>query len=194
MENIVIKNMSKMYGDQMIFEGADFVFECGSISCIMGESGIGKTTLLNIIMGLETVDKGQLTGIYDTTRISAVFQEDRLCENITPIANVMLTASKGITRKRVRMELERILPLQEIDKKTCRLSGGMKRRVEIVRAMLADSELIIMDEPFKGLDEDTKCKVIKYVKQEKRDRTIIITTHDKKETEMLEAQICLLTK
>ena len=87
-----------------------------------------------------------------------------------------------------------MLPQNALLKKVSLLSGGMRQRVAIVRAMIVNSDIVLMDEPFKGLDEETKKTVIAYVKDNQRGRTVLIVTHNGDDAKMLEAPICILTK
>ena len=135
----------------------------------MAPSGKGKTTLLNILLGLEPYDKGRIRGL-EGRKKSAVFQEDRLCENLSSRANIRMIRERKISgcrefSKKMEEGLE-ALELKEWGNQPVReLSGGMKRRTAILRALLADWEILFMDEPFKGLDIETKKKVMEYVRK-----------------------------
>lgn len=192
--NIIITKLCKSYGDNKVLNSIDFEFETGKITCLMGESGIGKTTLLKILMGLEKKDSGYVDGIYDNTKISIVFQEDRLCDNLTALGNVLMVCDNQISKECIKNELKMVLPENVILKKVSLLSGGMRQRVAIVRAMIVNSDIILMDEPFKGLDEENKKAVIAYMKANQRGRTVLVVTHNGNDAKLLEAPICVLTK
>jgi len=192
--NIYIEKLCKSYGNNHVLNSICFEFEEGKISCLMGESGIGKTTLLKIIMGLEKQDSGLVDGIDDNTKISAVFQEERLSENLTSLGNILMVCNKSISKEAIKQQLALVLPENAALKKVSLLSGGMRQRVAIVRAMIVSSDIVLMDEPFKGLDEETKKAVIAYVKDNQRGRTVLIVTHNSDDAKMLEAPICVLTK
>ena len=192
--NIIIEKLCKSYGDNHILNSIGFEFEAGKISCLMGESGIGKTTLLKILMGLEKKDSGHVSGIDENTKISAVFQEERLCDNLTAMGNILMVCDKSITKEMIKKQLAIVLPENALLKKVSLLSGGMRQRVAIVRAMIVRSDIILMDEPFKGLDVDTKKVVIAYIKANQRGRTVLVVTHNIDDATMLEAPICILTK
>lgn len=194
LKNIKIEKLLKRYGENQVLNSLDVEFIAGKISCIMGESGVGKTTLLRIIMGLEKMDSGSIYGIDDNTRFSVVFQEDRLCENLSSFANVEMVCSKHIKKETIVNHLKMVLPENAIFQKISELSGGMRQRVAIVRAMLAESEIVIMDEPFKGLDKENKINVMNYIKTFQNERTVLVVTHNQGDAQRLEAQICLLTK
>jgi NitT/TauT family transport system ATP-binding protein len=151
---------------------------------VVGESGIGKTTLLRILMGLEKADSGSVTGIPD--KISAVFQEDRLLEKFDVVSNIRLTC--GMQEEEIRRECERLLGREALCKNAEFLSGGQRRRAVILRAMLADSKAVFLDEPFTGLDMQTKEEAIQYILEKQNGRTIFIITHDKAELERIKPQ------
>jgi NitT/TauT family transport system ATP-binding protein len=189
-KNIIIKNVTKTYDGQTVLRQFSYTFEQGKVHLITGMSGIGKTTLLRIIMGLEKADTGSVTGV---GTCSAVFQEDRLLPMLTPVANVRI-ATQSKTEQEIVEQLSSILPKDCLKKKVSELSGGMKRRVAIVRAMMSASDTVIMDEPFTGLDAATKSEVIGYILQQKKDRTLLIVTHDEEALFEGTAHICLLTR
>ncbi|MBR6959798.1 MAG: ATP-binding cassette domain-containing protein [Clostridiales bacterium] len=168
---IELRNISKSYGDLKVIENFSATLDSGKIYQIAGPSGSGKTTLLNIIMGLVKQDQGTVDP--QNIRISAVFQEDRLIESLSAEDNLKAC---GITGN-IRGELDKILPSGAACKKVSELSGGMRRRVCIARAVLAESDLLIMDEPFSGIDEQNLINVIQYIMAHKKDRVLTITSH-----------------
>ena len=187
MKDIVITELSKRYGDLAVLDGFSAVFPAGKTTCLMGRSGRGKTTLLRVISGLEKADGGKIEGL--PLRFSAVFQEDRLCDELSAAENVRLAAPRR-TAGEIKETLSSLLLDGEAQEKpVSELSGGMRRRVAIARALLAEGELLLMDEPFKGLDEATRDTVIAYVKQAVAGRTVIAVTHDEREATLLGAPI-----
>ncbi|MEG1255307.1 ATP-binding cassette domain-containing protein [Clostridium sp.] len=189
--NIEVTALSKSFGSTQVLKDFNGVFKDGTITCIMGSSGCGKTTLLNILMGLMKADKGTIKGI-ENKDISVVFQENRLCEGFTSLDNILLVCDKGIDREVIEDNFNRVGLGDVINKPVSKLSGGMKRRVAIVRAILVNSEILIMDEPFKGLDYETKINVIDYIRHNVLGKTVIITTHNKDEVEMLKATLMVM--
>ena len=173
------ENIRKSFHNKLVLNNFTHDFAEGKITALVGQSGCGKTTLLSILMGLIPADSGTLIG-FDKP-ISAVFQEDRLCDNLTVSANIRLVTGKRFTKAEIEKELCEV-GLDECAEKPVReLSGGMRRRTAIVRAMLAESEILFLDEPFKGLDSDTKRTVIEYVRKKSEGKTVIFVTHDKEE-------------
>ncbi len=190
---IIIKDICKRYDDVIVFENYSILLEKNKINCIMGQSGSGKTTLVRLLMGLEHADKGSIQGI-EGLKKSAVFQEDRLCENLDVLTNIVMPhINKESFNKFSRLQIETALDCVDLsgcsDKKVSTLSGGMKRRVAILRAILADYDLLILDEPFKELDENTKKLNINYLLEKAKGKTVIFITHDKYELELIKPDI-----
>lgn len=186
--NISIKELTKRYREKEVFDRASFFIESGKTTAIMGKSGIGKTTLIKILMGLEKYDSGNIEGLKGK-KVAAVFQEDRLCENLSPVTNVLIVCEKRITAERIRCELAEIGLGDSADKTVRELSGGMKRRVAIVRSIMAESDILVLDEPFKGLDQETKNRVIDYLKKRIEGKTVILVTHDIGEAKIFNSNI-----
>ena len=185
---IELRNLSKSFDGRAVLSGLNHRFADGRITCIVGPSGCGKTTLLNLLLGLTVPDSGEILGL-PKNRIATVFQEDRLIEHISALANIRIVLRRGYptedilrAMKAVGLEDAALQPVRE-------LSGGMKRRVALVRALLAESDLVLMDEPFKGLDAATRETVILFARPLLAGRTALIVTHDPAETQMLGAEI-----
>lgn len=189
--DIRLNNISKSYNGSYVLKDLDITIPDGAITCIMGPSGAGKTTLINIIMGLIAPDSGTVTGTAGRS-FAAVFQEDRLIEHYDAVKNVQLVCHKKLSQEIVREHFNQVGLTDYDDKPASALSGGMRRRVELVRAILADRNIIILDEPFKGLDEDMKLKAISYVKEHASGRTVIVITHNKDEADALGGFIVIL--
>lgn len=180
------ENLCKSYQQKPVLQNLSFSVKSGERILITGPSGCGKTTLCRILAGLEQPDNGTLTG-FSGAQVSMVFQEDRLIRHLSALENVLLVVKKGVqTKEEARAALSAVgLTQQDIQKPVARLSGGQKRRAAIVRALLAPGEVLILDEPFKGLDGDTRTKVIDYVKKMQRGRTLFLVTHEAAETEAM---------
>ena len=193
--DINVDHVSKAYGEQQILRDLCCVFPEGKTTCIRGRSGCGKTTLIRLLLGLDIPDKGKIEGINDR-KISAVFQEDRLCENLSAASNIRLVCTETITDRELE-EAYKAVALTEVWQKPVReLSGGMRRRVSILRALLAESDCVIMDEPLRGLDEKTRAKTIDYILKKTEGKTLIFVTHEEKEAVWLKADrtVDILTK
>ncbi len=184
-QDIVAENISKSFGEKVVLSSVNARFPHGKKSSIMAASGKGKTTLFRIFLGLEVPDSGMVHGVKDK-KIAAVFQEDRLCENLSAMVNISLVSKAN--HNRIREGLAKMGLLKEADAPVSTLSGGMKRRVAILRALMSDADILLLDEPFKGLDEETKTDVIKLVKQYTEGKTVILITHSESERDELETQ------
>ena len=193
--SIEVKGLTKAYGKAYVFRDLTISFPDGVTTVIMGASGCGKTTLARILLGLETADAGGVTGMPDKTAV--VFQEDRLCTDFSAYENITLVldtkkmdrqalwetvsreaAQVGITEAHLRQNVEE-------------LSGGMKRRIALLRAVLYDADCMILDEAFQGLDAETKQRTIAYVKERTAGKTCIVITHNEDEAEQFDGTICM---
>ena len=190
MTDLTLENICKKYGEKTVLQDVSFVFPGGRRTCIMGPSGCGKTTLLRIILGLETPDAGTMTGRPE--RLSAVFQENRLFEDFSALSNVAAVCSKE-DKGKIEEHLTALGLGDSLTKPVRTLSGGMKRRVAIARAVLAPGELMILDEPFTGLDKDTKAVVLEYLKTHTQGRTLILVTHAPAERDALAHRVLDMT-
>ncbi|HBK86792.1 MAG TPA: sulfate transporter [Firmicutes bacterium] len=185
--DIVVSDLTKSFGTNRVLDKCNATFPEHETTCLMGPSGCGKTTLLNILMGLTCPDSGTVQGVPQLK--SAVFQEDRLCENFNAVANVRLVCDKSVDDSLIIKHLEDIGLKDSLRQPVSELSGGMKRRVAIVRAILAESDILFLDEPFKGLDEETKRATMQYVRDNIKGRTVILVTHNIEEARVFAAQL-----
>ena len=151
MTELKIRGISKSFDGRKVLRNVNAIFPAGSITCLLGPSGYGKTTLLRIVAGLEKPDTGSVEGVPE--EIGFVFQEDRLCEDFSAISNVRLVTGKSMPKEEIIRHLTEIGLGDSLDRPVHEYSGGMKRRVAIVRAVCYPAQLLILDEPFKGLDE-----------------------------------------
>ncbi len=181
--DIILRGVSKRFGDKQVLSDLHACFQKGTITVVMGPSGCGKTTLLNLLMGLTAPDEGTVSGVPEAK--SAVFQEDRLCPSFSAVSNVRLVCGKSVSDATIASHLEAVGLSGSLRGPVRDLSGGMKRRVAIVRAMLAESDVLFLDEPFRGLDDDSKEVTMKYFKEHRGDRTSIVVTHDLAEADRL---------
>ena len=195
---IKLENICKSYDEKTVLDNIMAEFPDDSITCIMGESGAGKTTLVRIIAGLENADRGTVSG---AGVVSFDFHEDRLINDISAADNIMLVLDKNdfgghdkkTMRKIINENLAEVLKDYPSDKSTGTYSGGMKRRVCLVRAMMKKSDTVILDEPFSGMDEETKILAAEYIKKHRDGRICIVVTHEKSDSGLLDGGIYLLT-
>jgi len=185
-ENIIrVEGLSKSYDGKTVFRRWSAQFPRGELSCIMAPSGRGKTTLLRILMGLENPDEGTVTGL-EGLRLSAVFQEDRLCDHLSAVSNIRLV-TPSLRGEEVLRAMERMGLTDCAAQPVREFSGGMRRRVALLRALLAEYDLLLMDEPFKGLDTATRELVLRETRRLCAGRTVLLVTHDESEGQALGA-------
>lgn len=191
--DVELREVRKAYDGRAVLDGISLTLVAGEVVCLMAPSGSGKTTLLRVLLGLEAPDSGEIVG---TTpgRVAAMFQEDRLCETLTPVENVTLVLPGRARRSEVRALLEEILPASCMDQPSMELSGGMRRRVSLVRAMAFPSDLVVLDEPFTGLDTATRREAIEFVLRHRHGRTLLVATHGEGDAELLGARLVNLAE
>ena len=191
---IKLINMSKKYDTKTVLKQVNYEIEEGVTTCIMGPSGCGKTTLLRMMMGLETPESGEMIGL-EGLKKSAVFQEDRLCENLTVARNIKIATHQPLALSHLLDALQKVnLPPDCLKQPVRQLSGGQKRRVAILRALMAEYDILLLDEPFKGLDLETKKQVIQYVKEATVGKTVILVTHDEMECQLISDEVVNIIK
>ena len=183
MADIRIKGLCKSFDGKPVLRGFSAVLSEGRVTGLMAPSGAGKTTLLRILMGLETPDAGSVEGM-DGLRISAVFQEDRLCDNLDAAANIRLV-TPGLPRAQALAALDSVGLSDCAGQPVRELSGGMRRRVALLRALLAEYDVLLLDEPFKGLDRGTRARVMADTRARCAGRTVLLVTHDPAELDAM---------
>ena len=178
---MLINNINFKYGSNEIYNNFNIEFQQGKVNCIIGESGCGKTTLLNYIS--EKL-------YYENKRIAYVFQEDNLTPWKNIYVNLKIVAKKYFEKSILEKEINNALVKVRLEKYKYfyprELSGGMRQRINFARALIGNPEVILMDEPFKSLDIKSKNNMIELIKNLKNtDITIILVTHDINEILML---------
>ena len=184
---IKLENINKEYGEKIVFENLSLSIEENAVTAVLGESGVGKTTLLNILSGAASYT-GKMQN--DSRKVSFVFQEDRLVPFMTVNENLEFVLGKGDYTEKLRQ-----VGIEEYkDSYPSSLSGGTARRVALLRAFLYDGDLMLMDEPFSALDLSTKYKVMQLFLKlwEQKRITAIIVTHDIEEAVFLAKRIVVL--
>lgn len=181
-----LKNICKSFGDHKVLDDVSLIVPKGCRVLISGPSGRGKTTLLRIMMGLERPDSGLVQN--RPARQAAVFQEDRLPEEFTAVNSVRMTCRRSVSKRLIREHLAEVGLEGHTEKTIAQLSGGMRRRVAIVRAVLSDAEMICFDEPFTGLDDKTKRLTAEYILKNCGDKTLVFVSHCTDDAQLLNAK------
>ncbi len=193
---VELKNISKSYEEKKIFDKYNFRLEDGEMVAIVGDSGTGKTTLINIIGGLDEADEGQICideyiCPYKSRKlkekmyreyIGFLFQNYALVENYTVYENLELATKYVAKNARKRLCEEALSQVGLSDKrdvKVYKLSGGEQQRVALARLMVKPNKLILADEPTGALDADNRDNVVKILRgMNKLGKGVIIVTHD----------------
>lgn len=183
---IEIKNFTKRYSGNTVYENFNLSVKEGGVTCILGESGSGKTTLLNAVAGLIKYE-----GSISKVKCSYIFQTPRLVPNLTVYGNLKLICPDdgAIMDMLVKVRLE-----DKVNSYPRELSGGQAQRVSIARAFLYKSDVILMDEPFSSLDLKLKGEIIRLFSEIRKqdDRTVLFVTHDADEAACLAERVIII--
>lgn len=190
---IVIKDLCKQYDGKPILQNFCCAWEDTDIICLMGKSGQGKTTLLRILAGLEQADSGSISGIRQK-KISMVFQENRLLSGFSVWENLCCVCHTQLQKDKILPMLGQMGLSAWVHQPVELLSGGMQRRIAIARALLLDFDILLMDEPFQGLDMQTKQTIIAMVKERTKNKFVCMSTHHAQEVEEIQGKIIEITK
>ena len=182
-----LDNLSKRFDGVDIFTGFSYSFQNRGVYVISGESGIGKTTLLRIIAGLDKEYDGFITG-GGVENVSFMFQEYRLFPTLNAVKNASLVSADNLnvaSKLLIRLGFKK----NDLNKRPRELSGGMKQRVSFVRALLKNAPILLLDEPTKELDEETASIMLDIIGEEAKKRLVIMVTHDDVSDKLSDAQI-----
>lgn len=173
-ERVLLKNIRKQYNGVYVINGLTAEYFPGQTYLFQSPSGSGKTTLFRLLAGLERPDEGEV--LCGGQRIAYLFQEDRLCEEYSALKNVeLITGDVSLAKKALLCLLEE----EDMEKPCKELSGGMKRRVALVRTMMAKASIVLLDEPYNGLDEVNRQRVTQFVEENTKDSIVLMATHVK---------------
>lgn len=186
--DIRVSGLSKSFGARRVLSDFSAVFPHAEPTCLMGESGCGKTTLLSVLLGILPYDSGEISGT--DCKMCAVFQEDRLAVEFTALENLRIVLPRTAPLSEAEACLAELGLSPDVAKKPITaLSGGMARRVAIARALLAEGEWLILDEPFRGLDEENRRRAAACILTRRNGRGILLVSHDAEEAALLGARV-----
>lgn len=180
-----LRNVCKSFDGKDVLTNFDILIPDGARVLITGESGRGKTTVLRLLMGLVQPDSGEVLDV--PKRISAVFQEDRLPPEFSVYNCIRYALPKPVKPQRIIESLADLNLAGDANTPAKELSGGMRRRVALIRAMLYPSDAVFLDEPFAGLDPATKLKATEYILKNSDERTIVAVSHAEEDARLLKA-------
>lgn len=181
---IRLEDVTFSYGREApVLEQLTLHIPAGGRLCLMGASGAGKTTVLRLVLGLEAPQAGRVT-LPEGARLSAVFQEDRLLPWKTALENAALFSDTAAARTM----LERLGLGDSLAVYPAALSGGMKRRVALARALCHPFDVLVLDEPLTGLDGETRAQCLAVIDEAAAGHTLLLATHDEAEAAALHAE------
>ncbi len=176
---IKFENVSFAYEGTPVFENLSLEIPDAGITALIAPSGRGKTTLLRLVAGLEVPTSGRITGLPE--RVSYVFQEQRLLPWYSALQNIKAVLPAVSDDKILRVFDELGLGADVVSKRPGELSGGQRQRISIARALLSEGDAILLDEPFSGLDEENRNKVILRVKTLAEIKPVVLVSHAKED-------------
>lgn len=180
--SVKLERVTFAYDKEPVLQDCTLVLPDHGVTCLWGASGCGKTTLLRLLAGLERPSAGRVEGV---ERVAMVFQEDRLLPWLSALENVTVIGVEEALARYMLTELG--LTEEEMAALPGHLSGGQQRRVALARALAADSDLLLLDEPFNGLDEDTWQSVVPLVADYAAQHPVVLVTHVGQQAEALNA-------
>ena len=185
---IAVHKLCKAFGGKAVLQDFSCELEEGRVTALMAPSGAGKTTLLRILLGLETADSGEITGL-SGKRLAAVFQEDRLLEGYDVLTNLRFVCRQRLSDAELSAYAATLLPQNALSQPVCEFSGGMKRRLSLLRALLVPFDFLILDEPFNGLDSENRKKAAALVRNHAQNKILLFAAHTKEDAALLGAEI-----
>lgn len=171
-------------GKRPILEDFNLEIHTGQRLCLFGPSGLGKTTVLRLLLGLEKPRRGRVTGT-EGLRFSAVFQEDRLIPGKTVLENAALFADESVART----ALEKLGLGEALNSLPGELSGGQRRRAALGRALAHPFDVLVLDEALTGLDEAAAASCLRLIDEITGEKTVVMVTHDRAHAAALRADV-----
>ncbi len=220
--SLILEDIQVSFGEKKVLDHMNARFDPDRTYCIMGASGCGKTTLLRVCAGLQKTMDGRVRySVFSDgdarkegkeeiqqrqcrqemsdsekavkkKKIGMAFQEDRLCMQLSALNNVLLTADRQYSIEIIISLLSEVFPKEALWQPAGQLSGGMKRRIAVARAVLSDADCLLLDEPFAGLDEANHERLLRWILQNRNGRLLIVATHEETDAGRMGAEILRL--
>lgn len=196
MQRVTIRDLSLNIGERSIFHQFHFSLTDGHFTSLLGASGVGKSTLLRVIAGLEASFSGSIDIATDTT-LAYMAQQDALYPWLSVLDNVQLSAhlagKKSTQTQHKALDLLQKVKMGEcLYRKPYELSGGQRQRVALARTLMSDANLVLMDEPFSALDAVTRHELQSLAYELLQNKTVLLITHDPQEAIRLSNDICVM--
>ena len=185
MHKLAVKELSFSYGSQTVFEKLSLSFDKQGLYLLSAPSGRGKTTLLRLISGLIKPQSGEIIG-GGIGNVAFAFQESRLFPMLSALQNAAISATEADAAD---LLLHLGFSRDDLSKMPAELSGGMRQRVSLVRALLFDAPILLLDEPFKGLDDSLREKVYNIIREKAKTQIVILVSHDLDDAKNLSATL-----
>jgi len=188
-DGIVLSGVSKSFDGSPVLSDFSLTVAPRGVTALMGTSGSGKTTVCSLLLGLTRPDAGEI--VNPARQVSAAFQDPRLIPWLTAEDNVAFVLH-GVPKEEKRARAREMLTLLGLTdaygKYPAELSGGMQQRVSLARAFLAPHDFLILDEPFRGLDDENRATVLGMIAELAQDSPVLLVTHDRSDVEALGAK------
>ncbi len=191
---IIFQQVYKNYGPKQVLSNLNLTFFDGRAYSLCAPSGTGKTTVLRLLLGLEKPDFGSVQKDPGFSRASVVFQEDRLLEDCNALQNIRFVTGNRFTDPELGLQLSALLPEDSLTCPVRQFSGGMKRRLAILRALLVPADFYVMDEPFAGLDNACKTDALRLIQKATQNKLLILAGHEPPDGSLLQTQTIFLPK
>lgn len=182
--SITLEEVNKRFGDNNVLNDFSIEVQSGDRICLMAPTGSGKSTVIKIMLATTQPDSGR---VLTSERLGVMLQSASLVEALNAYENILIAAGPCVSRADIDRAMDALLSEGACDKKPAELSGGMKRLVELMRAMFSDGQAIVLDEPFAGLDAESHRRACAFILENLHGRPLVVATHDSDDISLLDA-------
>lgn len=200
--DVIIRNLTLAYGDVVLFDHLNLTLKPGQWTCLLGSSGVGKSTLLRLIANLTTPNasfQGEITTNSPeplADQVSYMAQTDLLLPWLTTLDNILISSrlrGKAVSQSHAQDLLNQVGLTNAMHKYPHELSGGMRQRAALVRTLIQDKPIVLMDEPFSAVDAITRLELQSLAAKLLVDHTVLLVTHDPIEALRLANEVMILS-